>query len=255
MRCTQQLASFATILGVLTTVAPSVAAQVQPNSPMATRTALETALAEREVWANSPAYSPTLRSRARRELAQIRTRLARGDFKTGDRFVLRVEGALPFADSLTVASGPRVVIPGIRTIELAGVLRSELASRLQQEIRVTVLDATVTVQPLARVAVFGAVTNPGYQFVSFDARVDELLMGAGGPSGDSRPNRFSIMRGDTVLASASAVTDAISSGRTIGDLEMTDGDFLVVKPAPAPFDRSTIISIFAAPLLTALLLR
>lgn len=247
------------LFGVLLALsAAPVEAQAPVGAALATRAELETALAEREAWVNSPAYAANLRARARREAQMIRQRLEQGDFRAGDRLVIRLEGSVPFNDTVTVAAGPRITIPGLRPMEIRGALRSELPGRLQQEIRQAVLDATVTVQPLARLAVFGAVTNPGYQLVSYDARVDELLTGAGGPVGDSRPSRFSIMRADTVLVTPDGVAAAIASGQSIGDLALHDGDFLVVKPPAPPWDRATVISvvsIFAAPLLTALLLR
>lgn len=172
--------------------------------------------------------------------------------------LMRVEGAVPFSDTVTVVNGQRIVVPGLAPVDVRGVLRSELQRRAQDTFRQSVLDATVTVVPFARLAVFGAVTNPGYQQVSFDARVDEVLMAAGGPVGDSRPDRFSIMRVDTVLVDADGVALAIANGRTIGDLSLRDGDYLAVKPIAPPWDRATAISLFsiiAAPLLTSLFLR
>lgn len=233
-------------------------AQTLTGPPSATRAELETALGQRESWAASSSYSSRLRARARLDAQLIRERLREGDFRVGDRLLLRVEGAVPFNDTVTVLQGPRILVPGLAAVDVSGTLRSELTNKLQTAFRQTVLDATVAVQPLARVAVFGAVANPGYQLVTFESRVDELLTAAGGPVGDTRPNRFSIMRGDTVLVDAEGVATAIAAGRTLGELSVRDGDFLTVKPISAPWDRGAILSvvgIFAAPLLTALLIR
>lgn len=233
-------------------------AQTIAGAPSATRAELETALGQRELWAASTAYGTRLRSQARREASLIRDRLREGDFRVGDRMLLRVEGAVPFNDTVTVQPGPRIIVPGLEAVDVTGTLRSELSVKLQGAFRRTVLDAKVAVQPLARVAVFGAVASPGYQLVPFESRVDELLMSAGGPVGDTRPNRFSIMRGDTVLVDADDVATAIAAGRTLGELSMRDGDYLTVKPISPPWDRGTVLSvvgIFAAPLLTAILLR
>lgn len=233
-------------------------AQSGAGRALATRTELEAALEQRNAWAASTAYSEPLRAEARQEAQLIRDRLRDGDFRVGDRMFLRVEGAVAFADTVTVVSGPRIIVPGLATVDVRGVLRSELRQRAQDTFRQTVLDATVTVQSFARVAVFGSVQNPGYQQVSFDARVDEILTAAGGPVGDSRPDRFSIMRADTVLVNASAVALAIADGRTVGDLALRDGDYLLVKPVPLPWDRASLVNlaaIFVAPVITTLLIR
>lgn len=254
---------FATKLRSMLFVAVLVAAtaaeaQTLAGAPSATRAELEEALKQRELWASSTAYSARLRAQAEREAQLFRARLRDGDFRVGDRLLLRVEGAVPFNDTVTVMQGPRILVPGLTAVDVSGTLRSELKGKVQSTFRQTVLDATVAVQPLARVAVFGAVANPGYQLVTFESRVDELLTSAGGPVGDTRPNRFSIMRGDTVLVDAEGVATAIAAGRTLGELSVRDGDYLTVKPISPPWDRATILSvvgIFAAPLLTAILIR
>lgn len=242
---------------LLATAAP-LTAQPSAGRALATRAELESALEQRNAWAASTAYTERLRAHARTEAQLIRDRLRDGDFRVGDRLLMRVDGAIAFNDTVTVVSGQRIIVPGLATVDVRGVLRAELQQRAQDTFRQTVLDATVTVQPFARVAVFGAVTGPGYQQVSFDARVDELLTAAGGPVGDSRPDRFSIMRADTVLVSPEGVALAIANGRTVGDLALRDGDFLLVKPVPLPWDRASIVNlaaIFVAPVLTTLLLR
>jgi hypothetical protein len=66
------------------------------------------------------------------------------------------------------------------------------------------------------------------------------------------------MRLDTVLVDSEGVADAIATGKTLGDLSLRDGDYLIVRPIPPPWDRGSILSVvglFAAPLLTAVLLR
>lgn len=225
---------------------------------MATRSELEAELAKREQWLQSTAYSDRLRERARREAATIRSRLTDGDFRVGDRLVMRVDGRVPFDDTLSVVAGRMLIVPGLGTISVAGVLRSELQERAQATFRESVLDAVVTVRPLARLAVFGSVGGPGYQSVPLETRVDELLMAARGPGADTRPDRFRIQRGDTTLVDPAGVQLAIASGLTIGDLGLRDGDYLLVEPGAQPWDRGSTLSLMGlilTPLITRVLIR
>lgn len=244
-------------LAIGVTMTSSLAAQ-DVGTMLSTRPELEAELARREQWAQSPAYSERLRARAQREAAELRARLADGDFRVGDRLLMRVDGRVAFNDTLSVVSGRRLVVPGLGTLEVGGLLRSELQARAQAQFRESVLDAVVTVRPLARLAVFGSVGGPGYQSVPLETRVDELLMGARGPAPDSRPDRFSIQRGDTTIVDAKGIQRAIASGATIGDLGLRDGDYLLVQPGALPWDRASTLSVvglFLTPVITRILIR
>ncbi|HRN52504.1 MAG TPA: hypothetical protein PK788_03360 [Gemmatimonadaceae bacterium] len=239
------------------TMAPSLAAQ-DVGTMLSTRAELEAELARREQWAQSTAYSERLRARAQREAAELRARLTDGDFRVGDRLLMRVDGRVTFNDTLSVTSGRRLIVPGLGTLEVGGLLRSELQARAQAQFRESVLDAVVAVRPLARLAVFGSVGGPGYQSVPLETRVDELLMGARGPGVDARPERFSIQRGDTTIVDADGVQYAIAHGATIGDLGLRDGDYLLVEPGALPWDRSatmSLVGLFLTPVITRILIR
>lgn len=255
----QTLPMWVLALAVSTLSSTSAGAQVTGvESWRATREEIQADIARLEQLAASPAYSASMRGRARAAAQAGRDRLQRGDFRVGDRIHLRVEGSVAFDDTVAVVAGPRIVVPTLGDVELGGVLRAELPMRAQTVFRRGVLDAVVVARPLARLAVFGTVGAPGYHFVSYESRLDELLSIAGGPTVDSRPDRFTVMRGDTVLLEARDVGSAIAEARTVGDLQLRDGDYLRVEPRSPPWERSAILSLVGlmlTPLVTSLLVR
>lgn len=225
---------------------------------MATRAELESGIQSSERFANSPAYGERSRERAAARAAALRQRLTDGDFRVGDRMLLTVIGTVSLNDTVTVVEGPRIVAQGIGEIPLRGVLRSELTERVTTAIVEVVRNGTVTVRPLVRLGVFGSVVSPGYLAVPAETTVDQLLGLAGGPSAEAAPEKFRLVRGDTVLVAGAAVLEAIAAGRTIVDLQLRDGDLLVVDPRSPPWDRAStlqILTIIVGPIITFLLLR
>lgn len=224
----------------------------------ASRQTLETELSRLQQLAQSPAYGARLRADAASQMAAIRHRLTTGDFAIGDRFIVEVTGSVPLSDTVTVLAGPSATIGTFGELPLTGVLRSELASRVESLVRRTVLDAGVQVRPLLRLAVFGSVTAPGYVLVPPETRVDELLTLAGGPSIDADLQKMRVMRADTVVMRGSEILLAISHGRTVAQLGLQEGDLLNLRPQTPPWNRETVlqlVSLFLAPIITVLIVR
>ena len=245
--CVATLATLALLvasarLAAQVTAASAQGATVSPASRMATRAELESAAAEFDQLAASTAYSEPMRARARGQAVAIRRRLTEGDFRVGDLIVLRIEGQLTVNDTMTVLDGLRVSVPQFRQVSLAGVLRSELELRLRTELTDVVRNATVTARPLMRLAVLGSVTRPGYLSVPSETTVDGLLMLAGGPLPTAAVNEMNLTRADTVLLKASTTRSAVTQGLTIGQLELTDGDALLV-PLKERWDRAAVLQI------------
>lgn len=225
---------------------------------MATRSEIEAGIQSSERFANSPAYGERSRARAAALATELRQRLADGDFRVGDRMLLSVVGTVSLEDTVTVVEGQRIVARGIGEISLKGVLRSELTERVTAAIVEVVRNGAVTVRPLVRLGVFGSVVSPGYLAVPAETTVDQLLGLAGGPAAEAAPEKFRLVRGDTVLASGTTVLQAIAAGRTVVELQMRDGDLLVVDPRSQPWDRAStlqILTIIVGPIITFLLLR
>ena len=248
----------AALLLLAVAVVDPATAQTGDGLWMATRPQLEGELTRAEGLAASPAYGARTRQRARGLAAEIRVRLDAGDFRVGDRMLLRVDGAIVIDDTVTVLDDIRISARGIGEIPLRGVLRSELEPHLRAAITERVRDATVAARPLVRIAVFGAVGTPGYLSVPAETRLDDLLMVAGGPSTESRPAGFELRRGDVVILDADGVRAAIAEGSSLGALSVREGDFLAVEPRAAPWTRESTIQIVGMlmfPILSIFLVR
>jgi hypothetical protein len=210
-------------------------------SRTASRAELESAAVSFDQLAASTAYGERTRARAREQAAVIRGRLTDGDFRAGDRIMVVIEGQLAVNDTITVLEGARLPVPGFRAISLSGVLRSELESKLRTELTDVVRNATVTARPLIRLAVFGAVAQPGYLSVPSETTVDDLLMMAGGPTATAEIGKLRLSRADTLLVGSSEIRAAVASGRTVASLDLADGDALVVPESGPPWDRNAVM--------------
>lgn len=224
----------------------------------ATRPELLSELERLAQLAQSPAYGERLREDAARQANDVRRRLAAGDFAVGDRFIVSVAGSVPLEDTVLVLAGPQARVGNFGAVQLSGVLRSELHDRVLELVRGTVLDASVEVRPLLRLAVYGSVSTPGYLLVPPETRVDELLTLAGGPSTEADLQKMQVIRADTVILRGSDVLGAIASGRTVAQLGLAQGDLLSLRPRPPPWDRASvlqIVALFATPIITFLAVR
>ena len=217
----------------------------RPATRSASRADLESAAAELDQLAASTAYGERLRARARTDASKIRVRLTEGDFKVGDLIMLVIEGQLAVNDTLTVLDGARLQVPGFRAVSIAGVLRSELEAKLRTELTDVVRNATVSARPLVRLAVFGAVGAPGYVSVPPETTVDGLMMIAGGPTATAEVDKLRLVRSDTVLVGPEAFRAAVAEGLTVGALDLTDGDALIVPERGLPWDRNSILQMVA----------
>lgn len=207
------------------------------GQPQATREQLIAARTELESAARSPAYSPQLRERAARLAEAVSARLRDGDMRLGDRLVLRVEGQESLSDTFSVAPGRRLELPGLRVIELTGVLRSELEPRLTASIREVYRAADVKVHALILVGVLGEVIRPGYYHVRPDALLEEVIMAAGGFANQASA-RFAIERGDSVVVREQDADQALRAGRSLGALSVASGDMVrVQRRASGDFTR------------------
>ena len=212
---------------------------------LATRAQLEAGSLEFDRLAASTAYGENTRARARAQSTEMRRRLTEGDFRVGDRIVLRIEGQLMLDDTVTVGEGTRITVRGFRQVELAGVLRSELETKLRTDLSENVRNATVSARPLMRVAVFGSVGNPGYHSVPEETTLDQLIMRAGGPVAGAAIEKMTLQRADTVLLKSDEVTGAVAQGRTLGALGVLDGDALVIPVGSVPGAVNTRIQLFS----------
>jgi polysaccharide biosynthesis/export protein len=186
----------------------------------ATRQALEARAARLEQGAQS--------ADAAREAAAIRTRLARGDFRVGDRIMLVVEGEPALSDTFSVGLGGQLTLPLIGNVPLEGVLRCELQDYLSRRLAQNLRDPDVRTRAFVRLSIQGAVTHPGYYGVPADALLSDALMAAGGTMPEANLARLRIERDGKPIWEGRALQQAIAAGRTLDGAGLVAGDQVIV---------------------------
>lgn len=171
----------------------------------------------------------SLAALARTAEAQMGTTAAAPDqFHVGDRIALQVEGPTVVSDTVVVRDGLVIRLPGMNDISLKGVRRSDTQVYLTQEIRKYVKEAVVHATPLIQIAVLGAVGKPGYYSMPSDLVLSDVLMRAGGPAQNSDVNESVIRRGGKDLMGKREVSQALSGGMTLDQLQIEPGDQIVI---------------------------
>jgi protein involved in polysaccharide export with SLBB domain len=201
-------------------VAVVTAAAATPFAPLAAQATREF---ETRAQLEAAAQEATA-ARKDAEAYRIRLRLSEGDFYPGDRIVVRIDGPAPFTDTITVAAGKKIALPQMGDFSLAGVLRSELRSKLQAHVSTFIRNSEVQVKPLVRIAVLGSVSQPGFYYTSADVPLTDVVMGAGGPSSEADMAKVDIRRGTEVLFDKNNTRRAISEGMSLDMLHLKAGD-------------------------------
>jgi len=160
--------------------------------------------------------------------ANIRARLARGDFNVGDRILLQVVGEPTLSDTFTVGLGGQLTLPLVGAVPLAGVLRSELQDYLTHRLAQNLRDPEVRTRSFVRLSIQGSVTHPGYYGVPADALLSDALMAAGGTTQDANIKRLRIEREGKPIWEGQALQQAIAEGRTLDGAGLVAGDQVIV---------------------------
>jgi protein involved in polysaccharide export with SLBB domain len=154
----------------------------------------------------------------------LRQRLLKGDFQESDRMVIVLQNTPTPADTYTVRAGKIVQLPRLGDVSLEGVLRSELSDAISKHLAKFLRDPTVRATPLIRVGVLGRVNRPGYYYPAADVILSDVLMIAGGPTGDADLNKVAIRRGLDIIWSNTDTRTAIADGLTLDRLHLRAGD-------------------------------
>lgn len=193
--------------------------------------------------AQSPAYSEALRNEARELATKTQERLQGGDFKVGDRIRVIVEGQPTLtSDSFAVSNGPELILPGVGSVNLAGVLTDEMESAVRLAVSRSYRGAVVRAERLLRMEVEGGVGRPGFYSVRGAWRIDDVIGAAGGPGQTSELRDMRLERGRAVVMEAESLQVALRTSRTLDDLQVLDGDRLVV-PVKAPNDLQSRLQV------------
>jgi protein involved in polysaccharide export with SLBB domain len=198
------------------------------GSAGATRAQLETLASGLETAASSEHLSKGAKKAKLAEAKGVRDRLSTGDFFTGDRIVVTLQGDSARVDTLIVRAGRRVSFRTLPEVSLDGVLRAELRDYLTQHVSRYLRNPQITVNPLVRVSVVGEVMRPGFYPLSADVPVSDAIMAAGGPSQAADLAHTVVMRGGKEVISHLEIREAVQSGKTLDELNVREGDEIVV---------------------------
>ncbi|MBY0490082.1 MAG: SLBB domain-containing protein [Gemmatimonadaceae bacterium] len=164
------------------------------------------------------------RGRLTEELTALRNRLEIGDFHVGDRFLITMRRDSTRSDTASVRDSLKVAVFSLPDISLRGVLRSELDERMSAHVARYLRGVSVRTSALTRVAILGAVRNPGYFYASPDRPVSDLVMLAGGPNPDANLKQLEVSRGGKVLLRAKESSRLVKDGRTLEQIDIQSGD-------------------------------
>jgi protein involved in polysaccharide export with SLBB domain len=160
----------------------------------------------------------------------LRTRLEKGDFQEGDRIVVMVHSsaAQKPIDTVVVRAGKILQMPKMDDMSLEGVLRSELTDRFSKYLGKYLQDSLVRATPLVRVGVFGRVAAPGFYYVAADVVLNDVIMRAGGPSGDADLGKVRVERAGSVIWNETESRTALAEGLSLDRLHLRAGDDVYV---------------------------
>ena len=220
----------AALVGVAASATPGAlcAQAVRPAGAYSARAELESIAAVRAAEAADPKRSTSERLEASLGEKQLRERLSTGDFRVGDRIVLRITGATTATDTASVTADRSLRIPDAGDVSLDGVLRSELDDRLNTQLARYVRNAVIRAQPLTRLAVLGEVRSPGFVHVPSQSLLSDVISAAGGPTPAGNLERISVRRSGDVFVDAGAFARGLTAGATLDDLGIRAGDEIVV---------------------------
>lgn len=222
------LKAILTLAAFCVATSAAIAQQGSPTRLYATRVELQAMLSQSANKASDPKTSASDRAQSSDDAKQLRERLAAGDFRVGDRIVVRIAGNQTVVDTLNVTPGRSLRIPDAGDVSLDGVLRSELDDYLNTAIGRYVRNAVVRAQPLTRLAVLGEVRTPGFVHVPTQALLSDVISAAGGPTPAGNLDRAIVRRSGATLVSSDTFAKGLASGATLDDLGIRAGDEILI---------------------------
>lgn len=165
------------------------------------------------------------------------------EFHVGDRIALAVEGPQAVAgDTLVVRDGLIITLPTFGDISVAGVKRANIQPYLTQQLSKFIKDPVVHAIPLVRISILGEVGRPGFYTVPSDMLLSDIVMRAGGPTGNADLSKTVIKREGTEVLSKEQAQAALANGSTLDQLHVAPGDEIVVGQKSS-FGFGTILQV------------
>lgn len=239
------VAIIAVVLAAVGAGAQSAERAITADTPDATRAEL-TARLDSLVRSDSQGGGKPAQQRERAaEIAAVRTRLADGDFATGERFLIDFGATERSKDTVIVRDSSNISLSNWPSYSLRGVLRSELQAAVERYVAIYVREPRLRVTALTRIVIVGGVGRPGVYNFESSRPVSDALMAAGGTGQSGRSDKITIYRGASRIIDEGGVTAAVRDGTTIATLGLRSGDEIRVPIVQARRNwRSTIQPIF-----------
>ena len=176
-------------------------------------------------------YSSAFRDSKRTEADAIRRRLVDGDLTTGDPVLITVLGDDALSKAYVVSPTRTLLLAGTIEIPVKGVLRSELEGYVTTELKKYLREPNVKVTTSMRIQLSGAVSRIGFFSVPASTPLTEVLMSPAAGNGVLNTSQFeksTIVRGDKVIVDAKAFKPALTTAKTLDELNLQAGDEIKV---------------------------
>jgi protein involved in polysaccharide export with SLBB domain len=171
-----------------------------------------------------------------------------GVLRPGDQLIVRVFREDDYSGDFIIDSRGFVQIPGVGSIQAAGLEPTEIEGRIKQElVRAGLADPSLSVQVMIRVSVVGEVRDPGVKPVEPGTTLITMLAAVGGPTERADLEEAHVIRDGRPYPVN--LTEAISGSAT-GGIKLFSNDVLVV-PRKTGWTRENVTLLMGA--MTALL--
>lgn len=208
----------------------------------ATRQQLQTRLEQlQEVVSTRPQDKEA--RQARQRIEAIERRLEHGDFRVGDVVRMAVRSDSTLTGAFRVNEQQTLELPTLPDVDLRGLLYAEADSAIRGHLRQYLRDPDVSVQVTRRIAILGAVQQPGFYDLPPTTTLSDALMEAGGPTGNAKLEDIELRRnGQNVLEGR----DPSLQTTTLADLGPSRDDQLVVPQEGSGFGTMDALGVLSA---------
>ena len=176
----------------------------------------------------NPKLSAGKKKAAQAELTAVRSRLEKGDFKTGDLLVITVNVEdKPVVDTATVRDNGIISIQRFQDFSVAGLLRSEVLDGIKKHVSVYYRLPEVRVNFSTRLTISGAVGRPGPFSVSPDRPLSEVIALAGFAP-NAKLDQLEVKRAGRTIISTKDSKRLLIEGKTIEQVGIQSGDQVII---------------------------
>ncbi len=187
------------------------------------------------------------------QISGLGYRLREGDVWPGDVVDLVVTNEAKWTRQFTVSPNRKLELDDIEPVDLSSVLYSELEGAIALQLARYLREPRVRARVLKRIGILGQVGSPGFYVVEGTSLVSELVMTAGGPSGNADLDDVEFRRlGNKIeLGRPRVAWQSLS----IDQLGIHSGDEMFVPARPSSIGRILLAALGVAVSISFLVIR